>query len=295
MSKRSEVAVIRPFLKWAGGKTRVVPHLRRALDPIDAERLVEPFVGSGAVFLNLPRFRKLLLADANADLIDLYRAVAFARDAFMAEVRPLFVPRNNARAAYLALRDEFNAAPAGSIARAARFVYLNRHGFNGLCRYNAGGGFNVPFGRYANPTLPEAALETFHARLQSADVVRIEHADFRDVFATMLREGDVVYADPPYVPLSATASFTAYAARAFGDDHQVALVDAARVAASRGVAVVISNHDVARVRELYVGAELDSFPVARTISCAGGKRAPVKEVTALFPVRSSAPPPSSLP
>ncbi len=291
----SEVAVIRPFLKWAGGKTRVVPHLRRALDPLDAERLVEPFVGSGAVFLNLPRFRKLLLADANGDLIDLYRAVAYDWDAFMAEVRPLFVPQNNARAAYLALREEFNASPAGSIARAARFVYLNRHGFNGLCRYNARGGFNVPFGRYAKPALPEAALQAFHARIQTAESVRIEHADFRDVFASMLEEGDVVYADPPYVPLSATASFTAYAARAFGDAQQRALVEASRAAASRGVAVVISNHDVARVRELYAGAELASFPVARTISCAGGSRAPVKEVTAVFPVRSTTAPPSLLP
>jgi DNA adenine methylase len=275
-------AVVRPFLKWAGGKTRVVPHIRRLLATVPGERLVEPFVGSGAVFLNLPCFRRLLLADANADLVGLYRHVADRPDDLVAEGLRLFVPANNERAAYFALRDEFNASPAFGLRRAALFVYLNRHCFNGLCRYNSKGGFNVPFGRYATVGFPEEEIRRFHARLAAADEVRIEHADFRQVMRDELRPGDVVYADPPYVPLSATASFTAYAEGGFGHTEQVALAQAARDVAGRGVPVLLSNHDTPVVRDLYAGAEVESFPVRRSISRDAENRAAVAEVLALM-------------
>jgi DNA adenine methylase len=275
-------AVVRPFLKWAGGKTRVVPHIRRVLASVAGDRLVEPFVGSGAVFLNLPRFRRLLLADANADLVCLYRHVLERSDDLIAEGRTLFVPTNNERAAYFALRDEFNASPAFGLRRAALFVYLNRHCFNGLCRYNSKGGFNVPFGRYAMVGFPEEEIRRFHARLASAEEVRIEHADFRQVMRDELRPGDVVYADPPYVPLSATASFTAYAEGGFGHAEQVALAEAAREAAGRGNPVLLSNHDTPVVRDLYAGARVESFPVRRSISRDGGTRSDVAEVLALM-------------
>jgi DNA adenine methylase len=277
-----EESVNRPFLKWAGGKTRVMSHIRRALDAVPGDRLVEPFVGSGAVFLNLPRFRRLVLADANADLVGLYRLVAERPDDLVSEGRILFVPSNNERAAYFALRDEFNASTAFSLRRAALFVYLNRHGFNGLCRYNSSGGFNVPFGRNATIGFPEAEIRGFHTRLAAADEVRIVHADFRQVMREELCPGDVVYADPPYVPLSATASFTAYAEGGFGHAEQVALAEAARKAASRGVPVLLSNHDTAFVRELYAGAEVTSFPVRRSISRDAENRQSVSELLALM-------------
>lgn len=277
----------RPFLKWAGGKTLVVPRIRAALDDVDGDRLVEPFVGSGAVFLNLTRFRRLLLADANADLVALYRVVHTEMDALVAEARSLFTPANNTRDAYERLRSEFNAAPIGDLTRAARFIYLNRHGFNGLCRYNASGGFNVPFGRYASPGFPEAELRAVHARLAEAEQVEILHADFRSIFADQLAVGDVVYADPPYVPLSATASFTSYSADGFGESDQRALADAARTAAGRGTPVLLSNHDTPVVRALYEGAAFTSFPVRRSISRDGATRGAVAEVLALFHARGS--------
>lgn len=272
----------RPFLKWAGGKTRVVPRIRAALDGVAGERLVEPFVGSGAVFLNLPRFRRLLIADVNADLVALYRIVHTQLDALIAETRPLFTPSHNTRDAYERLRAELNAAPVGGIARAARFVYLNRHGFNGLCRYNAAGSFNAPFGRYVGPGFPEAELRATHTRLAEAEQVEILHTDFRAVFADRLAPGDVVYADPPYVPLSATASFTSYAADGFGAADQQALAAAARAAAARGIPVLLSNHDTPVVRALYEGAHITSFPVRRSISRDGATRGDVAEVLALF-------------
>jgi DNA adenine methylase len=277
-------ALLRPFLKWAGGKTRVVPHIRAALEGVEGDRLVEPFVGSGAVFLNLPRFRQLLLADANADLIAVYRHVLADPDGLLAEARGLFTPTHNSPDAYLGLRAEFNGLPVGEVARAARFLYLNRHGFNGLCRYNAAGGFNVPFGRYAGPKLPEAEIRTIHRRLAEAERVDLLHVDFRAVFAEHLRVGDVVYADPPYVPLSATASFTSYAREGFGAADQQALADAAREAARRRIPVILSNHDLPSVRALYAGASVTSFPVRRTISRDPATRRGVAEVLATFRV-----------
>jgi DNA adenine methylase len=275
-------ALARPLLKWAGGKTRVIPRIRAAIESVAAVRLVEPFVGSGAVFLNLPRFRRLLIADTNADLVALYRHVLHGPGVLLAETRGLFTRAHNTRDAYDKVRAEFNAAAIGDVARAARFLYLNRHGFNGLCRYNASGGFNVPFGRYTAPSLPEAELQAMHRRLAEADEVEIVHADFRTVFSGHLRAGDLVYADPPYVPLSATASFTSYAAEGFTAADQQDLATAAREAAQRGIPVLLSNHDLPVVRALYTGAHLTSFPVRRSISRDGATRGEVAEVLAFY-------------
>jgi DNA adenine methylase len=278
----ADETVVRPFLKWAGGKTRVVPLIRRRLGTVPGGRLVEPFVGSGAVCLNFPRFRRLLLADANADLVGHYRHVADRVDELVDEGRRLFVSTNNERAACFALREEFNSSPAFGLRRAALFVYLNRHGFNGLCRYNSKGGFNVPFGRHATVGFPEEEIRRFHDRPASADEVRIEHADFRQVMRDELRAGDVVCADPPYVPLGATASFTTYAEGGFGHAEQLALAQAAHEAAGRGIPVLLSNHDTPVVRDLYAGAEVESFPVRHSISRDGDNRAAVAEVLALM-------------
>jgi DNA adenine methylase len=282
LSSAAGAGIVRPFLKWAGGKTRVAASIARVLDDLPGDRLVEPFVGSGAVFLNLPRFRRLLLADANADLVELYRHVAERPDELVAEGRRLFVPSNNERAAYVALRDEFNSSRAHDLRRAALFIYLNRHCFNGLCRYNRSGGFNVPFGRYASVGFPEEEIRGFHARLASAAEVRLVQADFRQLLRDELRPGDVVYADPPYVPLSATASFTAYAEGGFRHADQVALAAAARAAAAAGIPVLLSNHDTPVVRELYAGAGISSFPVRRSISRDADNRQPVSELLALM-------------
>ncbi len=278
--------VARSFLKWAGGKARVLPRIREALADLPGERLVEPFVGSGVVFLNLPRFRRLLLADVNADLVALYRLLHVDADALVARARTLFVPAHNAREAYLSLRAEFNATSVGTLERAALFLYLNRHGFNGLCRQNASGGFNVPFGRYASVYFPEAELRHAHARLAGAEEVRILEADFRTLLTTELADGDVVYADPPYVPLSLTASFTDYTAGGFGWSEQEALAQLAGRAAERGVPVVMSNHDLPEVRALYAGALLRSFPVRRSISRDAASRGDIREVLAVFRTRA---------
>lgn len=283
MSRRKPQPV-RPFLKWAGNKYRIIEKIRRRLPP--GSRLVEPFAGSGAVFLNT-RYDSYLLADSNADLILLYRQLQQAGEAFVDCARELFQPQNNGETAYYRFREEFNATGA-TARRAALFVYLNRHGYNGLCRYNSGGGFNVPFGRYRKPYFPEREMLAFAERAQQAEFV---HADFRQVMVSA-RPGDVIYCDPPYVPLSRTASFTTYSAGGFDLEAQHELAELARDAAERGIPVLISNHNTPFTQQTYNahGAQLSRFQVQRYISCNGAQRGKARELLALFSgSRSGAP------
>lgn len=189
MVRKSTSAVpngtIRPFLKWAGNKFRIIDRVKRKLP--EGKRLVEPFVGSAAVFLNTD-YDRYLLCDSNRDLITLYSLLKEEGTAFIEVIRPLFSESNNTPERYYALRDEFNTSndPAH---RAALFVYLNRHGYNGLCRYNAKGGFNVPFGRYKRPYFPEQEMVAFHVKAQRA---RFKHQDFASTMKRS-RQGDVIY------------------------------------------------------------------------------------------------------
>ncbi|TQV89724.1 Dam family site-specific DNA-(adenine-N6)-methyltransferase [Aliikangiella coralliicola] len=263
----------RPFLKWAGGKYRLLdklaPHLK-------GRKLIEPFVGSGAVFLNQD-FERYLLGDINPDLINLYQCLKQEKRKFINYARSFFNQENNSQKAYLQFREEFNNGLKGR-RRAALFVYLNRHGFNGLCRYNKSGGFNVPFGRYVKPYFPEKEMYHFLVKAKQAKFV------CGDFVALMnrSRRGDVVYCDPPYVPLSPTASFTSYAAQGFSYDQQVELAYRAKHLSERGVKVIISNHDNAITRQIYEDAKIEAFPVRRFISCDGNKRGNASELLAIY-------------
>ncbi len=265
---------MRPFLKWAGNKVQIVEQIQAALP--SGARLIEPFVGSGAVFVNTD-FARYLLADVNPDLIALYQILQREGLHFIRECRAWFTPENNTAEAFYRLRAEFNAT-ADARRKAALFLYLNRHCYNGLCRYNAKGGFNTPFGRYAKPYFPQAEMEHFYRQAQRAEFVC---ADFVQTMARA-QAGDVVYCDPPYVPLSDTANFTSYSAQQFGLDEQRALARMTETLAARGVPVLISNHDTAFTRREYAQAEIIAFDVRRTISCNGAKRGKAQELLAVF-------------
>jgi DNA adenine methylase len=263
----------RPFLKWAGGKFRIldklVPHLQ-------GKKLIEPFVGSGSVFLNLP-FERYLLGDINPDLINLYECLKKEKKQFIKYSQSFFIPQNNLQVQYLLFRTEFNSGVKGR-RRAALFLYLNRHGFNGLCRYNRSGGYNVPFGRYEKPYFPEKEMLHFIFASKNATFVC---GDFLSLMGRS-RKGDLVYCDPPYVPLSPTASFTSYAAQGFTYDEQVELAYRAQQLANRGVKVVISNHDNSITRQIYQDAQIESFPVQRFISRDTKNRGKVQELLAIY-------------
>lgn len=265
----------RAFLKWAGGKYGLVDDIQKNLP--EARKLVEPFVGAGSVFLNTD-YEHYLLADINPDLINLYNLLKEQPQTYISEAKRWFVAENNRKEAYLHIRSEFNKSDE-VMYRSLAFLYMNRFGFNGLCRYNKKGGFNVPFGSYKKPYFPEAELEFFAEKAQKATFVC---ESYQETFRRA-RKGCVIYCDPPYAPLSNTANFTSYAGNGFSLDDQAALADVAEKAAKeRGIPVLISNHDTTLTRRLYHGAELSVVKVKRTISRNGGGRSKVDELLALF-------------
>jgi len=270
----------RPFLKWPGGKRRLVP-LLAAHAQWPARRVVEPFCGSAVFGLSIAEASlvdEVWLNDINGDLINLFRVVAFEPDALVRICTGLFVPENNTAERYYYWREVFNNE-RDPLQRAALFIYLNRHGYNGLCRFNSGGNFNVPFGRYRRPAFPEAELCEASPVLRKA---RLTELGFEAVLE-QCAAGDVVYCDPPYVPLSATASFTAYAPAApFRSEEQAHLALCAGAAARRGATVIISNHDTPETRQIYGKHIIETIEVRRSISCKGNQRTKAAEIIAVF-------------
>jgi DNA adenine methylase len=264
----------RPFLKWAGNKYALVEKITKFLP--HGERLVEPFVGSGALFLNT-QFEKYLLAETNPDLINLHKFIKNKGEEFATFAETFINPKNNNKRRYYELRQEFNSTEDPWL-KSGLFIYLNRHGYNGLCRYNKSWQFNVPFGSYVRPYFPQKELLGFHQRARKA---RFVCQDFRKTFK-QVKPGDVIYCDPPYTPLSTTANFTNYGAQVFTETDQIDLAQWAERFQARGIPVIISNHDTPFTRKLYAQAMLKSFKVSRTISCNSQRRGEVKELLAIY-------------
>lgn len=269
---------LKPFLKWAGGKSKLVDEICSRLP--EGGRYVEPFLGSGAVFLGAgDGFASYELSDVNTDLIDLYGLLAREGEVFVGFVRALWGSRSETLEGYMATRAEFNALPRGDRLRAGLFVWLNKHAFNGICRYNAKGGFNVPYNNMTGVSFPGEAMLAFHARCVKTKP-RFRAGDFREPLLLAGR-GDVVYCDPPYLPLNA-ASFTAYAAGGFGAQDHRDLAHLVIRAHARGASVVVSNHDVPLARELYAGADFVPLKVRRMVAANGGKRGHADEILAVW-------------
>ena len=254
----------------------MVEHIQARLP--QANKLIEPFVGAGSVFLNT-QYKRYLLNDINPDLINLYNLLKAQPDALINDARSFFDGKRNQEKMYYALREEFNTT-GDEYYRAILFLYLNRHGYNGLCRYSLQGRFNVPFGRYKKPYFPEDEMFVFSEKSQKATFTCLP---FEKVFSRA-RRGNVIYCDPPYAPISKTAAFTSYAARSFGLESQEKLAElASRASKKRGIPVLISNHDLPLTRALYQGADFSMLSVKRSISQNGAKRQPVDEILAYFP------------
>ncbi|NDO80951.1 DNA adenine methylase [Citrobacter sp. NCU1] len=264
----------RAFLKWAGGKYPLLDDIKRHLPP--GECLVEPFVGAGSVFLNTD-FSRYILADINSDLISLYNIVKSRADEYVQASRELFTPETNQAEVYYQFREEFNACQ-DPFRRAVLFLYLNRFGYNGLCRYNLRGEFNVPFGRYKKPYFPEAELYHFADKAKNAEFHCLSYEECMD----RADADSVVYCDPPYAPLSATANFTAYHTNSFSPREQAHLAEMAEKLVSKRIPVLISNHDTPDTREWYKAAKHFQVKVRRSISSNGGTRKKVDELLALY-------------
>lgn len=266
----------KPFLKWAGGKFKLVPFIESHLPTSSRKRLIEPFSGSAAVSMAL-EFESYLLNDTNSDLIGLFRTLKEEKQDFINYTHSFFSIENNQENRFYELREQFNYS-SNVFVRSALFVYLNRHAFNGLCRYNNKGLFNVPFGRYVKPYFPEEEMQAF---LTKANRVELLCDDFQAAL-NLANNEDIVYCDPPYVPLSKTASFTAYAQNRFDLEDQARLAECAKRISDQSIAVLISNHDTEFTRKIYHDARLEYVSVQRNIAAKGINRSKVSELLAIY-------------
>jgi DNA adenine methylase len=267
---------LRPILKWAGGKRSLVPRILKEL-PEQIETYYEPFVGGAAVFLALAeakRFRRAIITDKNAQLINLYTVV---RDDLVKLLKKLeSLQEQTSEDEYYAIRAQRGGT---KIERAARLIYLNKTGYNGLYRVNSSGGFNVPYGRYKRPKIYDPERLTIAAvALQG---VTIEVRDFEDACAEAKR-GDAVYLDPPYLPVSKTSSFSAYHSDAFGLPEHERLAKFFAKLVKRGVSAILSNSATPETRALYKPFKCSDVSVRRPINSVASRRGAVSELL-VFP------------
>lgn len=260
----------RSFLKWAGGKRSSLHLIEREIGYIP-KRLVEPFVGSGTVFLNIDA-EKYLLCDLNEDLINLYNILKENGDAFIKDCHIYFDPKYNDSDRFYDLREKFNNEK-DDYKKSILFVYLNRHAFNGLCRYNMSGKFNVPYGKYKNVYFPGKEMLFFYEKAQRSTFI---FQDFEKTIKSCI-ETDVIYNDPPYVPLSKTSSFVNYNLEGFTEKQHRKL---AMLGEKSKSLFLISNHETEFTRKLYCNADsIITKQINRSIS---GKAEGRKQVTEIL-------------
>jgi DNA adenine methylase len=260
----------KPFIKWAGGKSQLLPALSRYFPPREEiGRYFEPFLGGAAVFFHLEHPRSFL-SDSNRDLVEVYQVVQQDVEGLIEALRI----HKNERDYFYRVRTQDPAAltPAR---RAARLIYLNKTCFNGLYRVNSRGEFNVPFGRYKNPTICNAVGLRLAGRA-------LAHADIScGGFDSMLEKaqpGDFIYFDPPYHPINKTSSFTSYTSGKFGEEEQRRLAAVYAQLAERGCFVMLSNSDTPLIRELYADFHLHEIQANRAINSKPAGRGKITEL-----------------
>ena len=267
-----DAVVALPFLKWAGGKGRLLSQYA-GLFPKDFENYFEPFLGGGAVYFHLSqnrKFEKAYISDYNPELTNCYKMVQKEPKKLLALLSKM---RNDKHLFYKERARDVSLL--SDLERAARLIFLNRTCFNGLYRVNSQGQFNVPFGKYKNPRIADAGnLMAASAVLQNASI----HTGSFETLVSKAKSGDFVYFDPPYQPVSRTASFTSYTKNSFNLADQARLAQLARRLQERGVLVMVSNSDTAEIRDLYHGFDLTIVKAARAINCRADGRGVVNEL-----------------
>lgn len=272
INERASKRLPKPFIKWAGGKRQLLQELVRRV-PRDFKRYHEPFVGGGALFFELCP-KSAYLIDSNAELINAYQVV---KSKVLALIQDLKRHRYETHYYYsvraLDRLDSFS--DCDDISRASRFVYLNKTCFNGLYRVNSKGHFNVPFGRYANPKILDK--ENLLACSAALKDVEISHGSFLLV-ENVVRTGDFIYFDPPYVPLGPTSNFTGYTEGGFGKQDQVILAELCHRLDKRNIKFMLSNSCSDLVLDLYGSFNISIVKASRAINSDAKKRGDVEEV-----------------
>lgn len=268
----AEKTSVSPIIKWAGGKRQLLPELKKRI-PLDFNRYFEPFIGGGALFFDLMP-SNAYISDINPELVNLYKVV---RDNLSELILDLSTHKNTQEyfSEIRSLDRNADYAKLSSVKRASRFIYLNKTCFNGLYRVNSRGFFNVPFGRYSNPNfLDEENLYAVSEFLQTA---QIECANFDNIL-NFVSKGDFVYFDPPYIPLSTTASFTSYSKEDFGMTEQIALKELCEKLDAMGVKFMLSNSDTPVSNELYDSYNVEKIYASRFINSRASGRGKISEI-----------------
>jgi DNA adenine methylase len=272
-SSRNGRVLPRPFLKWVGGKTQLLDELSARV-PANIQRYFEPFVGGGALYFH-KRPKQCVLADLNSELMNCWSSIRDDVSALIEDLGRHYYDKDY----FYSVRAQ-DPSQLTAVQAASRTIFLNRTGFNGLYRVNKKGGFNVPFGRYSNPLIcDEENLQACSAALQT---VQFRTAPFAAVVEEV-GQGDFVYLDPPYVPLSRTANFTGYVAGGFGPHDQQQLAQALVGIHRRGGRFMLSNADTPGTRAMYRALPIESLKIeqvqaSRSVNCRSSGRGKVGEL-----------------
>ena len=268
MDAAGVIVRVRPIVKWAGGKSQLLPELSRRL-PNNFRRYFEPFGGSAALLFHLQP-SAATLADANDELMNCYRVVRDDVELLIADLC-----RHENEPGYFYATRAVDPASLDEIERASRFIYLNRTCFNGLYRVNKRGQFNTPFGAYSNPRICDANnLRAASAVLRDVELL---DSEYQDVLA-LAEAGDFVYLDPPYVPVSVYSDFKRYTKNQFREEDHIALAGVFRDLDARGCLVVLSNSSTPLVHDLYDGFNVETVQARRLINRNAAGRGAVDEV-----------------
>lgn len=285
----------KPFLKWAGGKTKILPTLLPYIGTPNT--FVDVFCGGGSVSLNV-ECKKLISNDINPHLIGIYNHIKKNDPYIFTEY---FKDSTCNKKTYIELREKFNSIDNG-IKKSKLFLYLNKHSFNGLTRYNRSGYFNVPFGRITKSkkivegeTITKEKINLFNEKsiLTLQQYIRSFKEKMMDTNFTCysfdnpilykdLKEGDVVYFDPPYIPLNKTSFFTDYFSGGFGMEEQIKLASMAEELSYRGVRVIVSNSHTSATAKVFRKGKFNEVEVRRTIGASSHTRKNQAEYIILY-------------
>ncbi|OBQ31094.1 MAG: DNA methyltransferase [Aphanizomenon flos-aquae MDT14a] len=269
--------LVKPFVKWAGGKRQLVPTILANHLPknYNLQTYYEPFIGGGALLFSL-RPKKAVINDSNAELINCYKIIKNSLDELIEDLKN----HKNDEYYYYDIRDwdrEKNFKSKTEVQRASRIIFLNKTCYNGLFRVNSQGQFNVPFGKYKNPNILDIAVLKAVNKYLNENQVRILNSDFQEAVKDAKR-GDFIYLDPPYDPVSETASFTGYDVNGFNKQEQRRLKEVFDDLNSRGCHILLSNACTEFIEDLYKDYLHTKISAIRAINCNGKKRGKVDEI-----------------
>ncbi len=271
-------ALVQPFLKWAGGKRQLLPAIKEYL-PAKYTEYYEPFIGAGAVLFSLQP-KKSIINDTNSELVNCYQVIKHQSEELLKLCQQH--KEYNSKEYYYQLREQDRQSDFDKLLpleRAARIIYLNKTCFNGLFRVNSSGQFNVPYGKYKNPTIADPTVIKAISNYLNQAWVSILNGDFEQAVATA-KKGAFIYFDPPYHPLNDTSSFTGYSMNGFGEEQQTRLRDLCNDLSDKGCQILVSNSATPLIKSLYDDPRYEVVEVkaTRAINAVSSKRGKINEV-----------------